>query len=788
MLEEYSPGPLLSARGDDVIHLSTVLRAARRRWRWIAVCAGLGIMGAIAYVKYATPTYESAAALRIDDKQGSFPSAVTTLPSGDEVLTDLDELRSRALAAEVADSVGLRVRLVQPRGVVRSQLLSAVRVTLDVDSGEYRLRRMADGRFALTGPRGTLLTAVAPGSTVGVGGLSFTVNSLAERYPLIALRVHGADPTTTDLLQDTWIRRSGPQTNVVDMRYRSPDPVLARDVLSTWAALFVAHRQRVRTAEARSAARFLRGQLDTLSAELMSSENALLRFRERAQVVSPQTDASAQVTRLTNLQAQRSEIEDERRALSGTLVDIDREAAQARAGEPSPYRRLLGFPTLLRNQAASEMLRALSDAEGQRTGLLTRRTLQDPDVRLLSDRINQLETQIHGLATTYLAGLSAQEVSMDASLAQFGAQLSGVPAKEVQLARLQRTPEVLAQLATTLQTRLKEAEISEAVTDPSVRIIDPATVPTRPVSPRAGIDLALGLCAGLVLGIVGALTRERADVSIQSREDVHGATGILVLGVIPRIAGLQPTSPRLALSSGRRRTARSGPFLAAGRGTMLCQTTDNALLQDALARLHLNLSVSAAPDARVLLFTSAVPAEGKTTTAASFAAALARRGSSVVLVDADLRRGTVHTLFGGVRSPGLTDVLQGADLSLALRLTDVGGPGSMSYIPSGTPGETPTSLLGSDRTRDVLNQLREIFDVIIIDSAPLNVVADAAVLARMVDGVILVARAEVTAPPALRLAVDQLRRVNALILGTVLTDMDPRRDRGYDAAYGYYYG
>ncbi|MGI8765844.1 MAG: CpsD/CapB family tyrosine-protein kinase, partial [Gemmatimonadaceae bacterium] len=199
-------------------------------------------------------------------------------------------------------------------------------------------------------------------------------------------------------------------------------------------------------------------------------------------------------------------------------------------------------------------------------------------------------------------------------------------------------------------------------------------------------------------------------------------------------------------------------------------------------------SVSAAPDARVLLFTSAVPAEGKTTTAASFAAALARRGSNVVLVDADLRRGTVHTLFGGVRSPGLTDVLRGADLSLALRLTEIGGPGSVSYIPSGTSGEAPTSLLGSDRTRDVLNQLREIFDVIIIDSAPLNVVADAAVLARMVDGVILVARAEVTPPPALRLAVDQLRRVNALILGTVLTDMDPRRDRGYDAAYGYYYG
>lgn len=781
----------VTAPEDEVIHPGAVLRLIRRRWRVIVLSTLLTTAIAITYIELATPKYEASAALRIDAKQDNLPSVVTTVPTGVEILTDLDELKSRSLAAEVVDSLGLRLELTSPRRIFRSQLLSAIRVAAGADTGEYRLKRQSHGGFAVTGPKGTMLGTVTPGSAFNAAGIPFVLSRAAQRHPLIAFRILDDESVTSKLLRDARIRRSGPQTNIVDMTYADPDPVLARDVLNTWASIFVAHRQQVRTAEARTTAAVIKAQLDTLSPELAASENALRSFREKAQVVNPQAEGNAQMERFTALQAQRSEVEAERRALSQTLEGVAADAAKSNPGDASPYQRLLGFPTLLRNPAASEMLHSLAGAENERAALLTRRTMHDSDVRLLTERINQLEEQIKGLGTTYVQGLTAQVESMDRSLAQFGAQLSAVPGKEITFTRLQRTPEILAQLVTTLQTRLKEAQIAAAVTDPSVRVIDAAILPSRPISPRKGVDLALGVVLGLLLGVAAAVARARHDDSIQSRTDLHWATGVPVLAIVPHSTNAQALMRPLSLSSPRQ-VSVSHPgggrirqsLWARGRPTP--QSINGSIVEDAFARLDLNLSASGIPNAKVLLFTSALPGEGKTTTAAGFAVTLARLGRHVVLVDADLRRGMVHTLFGGSRAPGLAEVLHGTSAETVLRSFDVSGPGSLSYVSSGKLEPSSGQLLRSGEIQSLLDQLRERFDTVVLDSPPLNVVADAVVLAGMVDAVIVIARAGVTAPIALQFALDQLQRVNAPIAGTVLTDVDPRRDEGYEMAYRYY--
>lgn len=784
-------GPLLPVQpsprpgeANDTIGIRDVVSAIRRRWRLVVVETLLATAAAGVYVLLATPKYEASAAIRIDDKQGNVPSVVTTLRTGDELLTDLDELRSRSLAAEVVDSVGLRLRVTGTGRTIQSDLLGSIHVAPGADTGTYELQRGAAGHFALVGPAGDRLAAVVPGSTVRAGGLAFTLMPAANTAQLIRFRVRDVDGTTADLLKDAVIGRSGPQTNVIDMRYRHPDPRVARDVLNTWAALFVARRQRVHTSEARSTARFLRSQLDTISLQLASAENSLRIFREREQVVSPTEDAAAEVTRLADLQARRSEVRDEQQALDATLTQIQQDAATAQPTAPSPYRRLLGFPTLLRNQAASEMLRSLSDAEAQRTALLTRRTLDDPDVRLLTDRIHAIEEQVRGLVATYAAGLAAQGRSMDASLAGFSAQLTTIPAKEAQLARLQRTPDVLGQLTTMLQTRLKEAEIAEAVEDPSVRVIDAATLPVLPVSPRPALDLALGALAGLLLGVGAAVVRERSSTTVQSRDDVRWASGIPVLSVIPRLTGLRRRSLLRTASPGHS-DAVTPPRLGVGRRVASSATIASAMLQDSCARLQLNLNASM-PNARVFLFTSALSDEGKTTTAASYAITLAQTGRRVLLVDGDLRRGTVHAMFGSDGSLGLADVLEGADLASAVQRAELGVKGSLSYLANGSTQRPTHSLLGSDRLSHAFQEARDAFDIVVVDSPPLNVVTDAAVIARVVDCVVVIARAGVTTPSALRSAVDQLRGVDAPLGGAVLTDLDCRRDEVYGAAYEYY--
>jgi len=765
---------------DAVIQFGAALRALRRRW--LLVVASILITAGVAwlYTILATPMYQAAAAIRIDSKKGNLPSVITTEPTGDEVLTDLEEIRSREMAAEVVDSLGLRLQIIAPKGASRSQLLTDVRVAPSAVAGRYTFRRGRNGAFAITAPGGGRSpTAVEVERVFDGYGLSFRLTSAAQAIPLIVLRVNNEDVAATNVLASLQIERAGAQTNVINMRYRNSDPVLARDVLNAWTATFVGNRQRVLTTEARSTAAFLRTQLDTMSSELSSSENTLRSFRETAQVVSPQVDADAQVTRLTNLQAQRSQVEGERSALSQAFSKAAAASLTQRPDQPSPYRSLLGFPTLLRNPVASELLRSLSDAETQRFTLLSRRTMADPDVQLQSDHIREIEAQIRALTTTYLQGLSDQLASIDTTLAEFGSQLNAIPAKQTEFARLQRTPEVLAQLVTTLQTRLKEAQIAEAVEDPSVRVIDPAVLPIVPVSPRPSIDVGLGLFLGLILGIIAALFLDRSSHTVQSRSDLRWATGLPVLALIPRLQTRHTASIGTAVSKRSRLQSLSSPG-------PIDRSISNRIALDSFTRLHVNLGVSISASAKTLVFTSALPGDGKTTSAANYAIVLARLGKAVLLVDADLRRGMIDTLFNVPRIPGLSDVLHGDDIHSAIHAADINALGTLSYVTSGTPDQNPGTLLGSERMGHVLAQFCKNFDVVVIDSPPLNVVADAAMLAAIVDGVIVVARAGVTPPDALRVAMEQLRHINAPIAGTILTDIDPRHDETYGKAYAYY--
>ena len=211
-------------------------------------------------------------------------------------------------------------------------------------------------------------------------------------------------------------------------------------------------------------------------------------------------------------------------------------------------------------------------------------------------------------------------------------------------------------------------------------------------------------------------------------------------------------------------------------------------LSESYARLAINLVFAQGERPRqVLLVTSPLPGDGKTTIACNLALTLALRGTKVLLVDADLRRGRVHMLFDAPRRPGLSDVLAGAKpLSSVIRRVRVSANAELSFIATGQLDANPPQLLGVDAVRKLLEPLRAEFDTIIFDTAPLNIVSDAALLSTHVDGVIVVARAGVTEPGALSFAMEQLDHVQSDVIGTVLNDVELDRDVYYDGTYAYY--
>jgi len=827
-VRQPSPEPPEDHGELPIAHMWGILR---RRWLQIGFC-GLVMVGlAMAYAMTAVPTYEGVATLRIKEKVGNLPDMLSPFGTSGEILTELEVLRSRTVVEDAARELHLQISLESPERVTRAALLTQLAISDSVEPGLYTLRRVPGAGFEVSDTFGQVLQhGVQPGKPVHVAGVEFTLTPASQRYDEIVVKVQGLPLTVEGVRQNLEVAQASPEAKVATLTARSKDPDLSWQVPNTIADRFIARRQSDQKSTARATVAFLRDQLDTLTRQLSAAESALQRFREAENVVNPLVEGSGQVTRMIELQSQRSTVETERAALTSLLTEVQSAAAGPQTtGEPSPYRRLMAFPTLLRNQATGELLTNLQQVEGQRSELMVRRTPDDPEVQALNGRITELEGQLKSVATTYLEGLSNTVTSMDTALAGFGHQLSQLPRKELRYIQLDRQPKVLAEMYSLLQTRLKEAEIAQAIDDPSVQVVDHAVAPLEAVSPKKALLVAGGLIVGLLLGIAIAFLREYFDKSVHTRSDIMDATGLPVLGLIPRIPR---NGKRVALISQRKvaqpdapvvsppnvRTEQGGgparpeytflrdsaPLVDGDTGAELRSlsalvpapqrlqrmaiTGVGTALAEAYGSLQTNLLHSRSDQAvRAVVFTSAQPGEGKTTSVVNLALSLTHRGGKVLLIDADLRRGTVHSVFDVPREPGLSDVIRGTvSFVQACRQVQVDEGGTLHYLTSGTLPANPSAMLASTELRQFLEDLRVEYETIIIDSPPVNMMTDAAILGASADGVVVVARAGMTHSAALGYAMEQLNHVRARVLGVVLNDIDFRRDVTYDAAYRYY--
>jgi len=799
----------------------------RRRWILISVCGIVALAFAATYALIATPVYEGTASLRIDEKQGNTPDVLRPFGSNGEVITELEVLRSRSLVEDATRELRLQVVLKKPERVSRADLLSHLTVSDTVNPGLYTFKKSADGRFVLTDTLGTILQrAIAPGSGVQVAGVAFVLTLASTRYDELVVEIEARDQAVVRLRESIVVAQPNREAKVANLTVRSTDRDLAWQLPNTIADRFIARRQSTQKSTARSTVAFLHTQLDTLARQLGVAEFALREFRERENVVNPIVEGTGQVERMIKIQSERSGLEAERAAMAGLLNEVQA-AADRKPDGPSAYRRLLAFPTLLRSQAATELLQSLAEVESQRAQLSVRRTSDDPELHALDSRVAELEGQLRSIGATYLEGLSNQVRSMDTAIAGFGRQLSQVPRRELEFARLQRQPKVLEEMYALLQTRLKEAEIAQAIDDPSVQVVDHAVRPLKPVRPIVPLIIGGGLVVGLLLGVGIAFLKEYMDKSVHTRNDVLDATGLPVLGLIPRIprngkrmalisqrkvAQPEPATPPPSVSARVDRTQGPGrshyTFLQTGeqngveaevrslgalvpipsRVQRMAITGVGTALAEAYGSLQTNLLHSSIDHpVRAVVFTSAQPGEGKTTSVVNLALSLTHRGTRVLLIDADLRRGTVHSVFDVPREPGLSEVVRGiTPFEYACRQVQVDEGGTLHFLTSGSLPANPSAMLASAELRQLLDQLRGEYDTIILDSPPVNMMTDAALLGAAVDGVVIVARAGITHSAALGYAMEQLSHVRARVLGVVLNDIDFRRDVTYDAAYRYY--
>ncbi len=292
-------------------------------------------------------------------------------------------------------------------------------------------------------------------------------------------------------------------------------------------------------------------------------------------------------------------------------------------------------------------------------------------------------------------------------------------------------------------------------------VTQPAVEPRAPISPRTQLNLVLGALLGLLLGIGIALVRHVMDTSVKSPEELTAATGATLLGTIG--------------------------YDSQAKGTPLVALDQTAVRAEAFRTIRTNLQyVDVDSPPRAVVVTSAVPSEGKTTSACNLAIAQAQAGLRVLLVEADLRRPRVADYLGIDGSLGVTDVLIGKR-----KVRDVIVPwhrGLLDVLPSGRIPPNPSELLGSHQMASLLEELVARYDVVLLDAPPLLPVTDAAVLASLADGAILVSRHGSTTREQAALSADALQQVGARLLGVVLNFVPMRASKRAGYGYGYGYG
>lgn len=769
----YAPSSREGVGRGTELSLRELPRAFRRRWLLFVQVVG----GVIAVVMLATlllpPSYESEASVRVrSDRSGlggglassgaealeeAVPMAgALSLPGldGADVPTEIGVLGSRRILEAVIDSLDLHVGLSRPWREFRTDVLRVIEAGEDSPRGIYSLRWEGDGSYYTVSASGTREPVALPdrveiGQPFRIGPMVFALEpELAEDPPrLVRFQVEPFRQVVRSIRRDIRIERDDTGSRLIVVQYRHRDPNLAQAMVNGIVANFMDYSLSLSTSDSRREAEILAEQVELYAGRLQEVETRLQLYQEQERIIAPEEQAIEQVRRMAQVQVATDAMEVEREALAELLRSVSEEAANEE-GRGAAYRRLATFPSFITNNSVQQLLTTLTTLENERSALLVRRTETNQDVRRIQERIEEVEQQLFTLATDYLEGLDTHLASSRQTLGRFGLEAEELPAVELAYARLVRERRLLSEIYLTLHARMAEARVQEAIDDAQVRVVDLGVVEDRPVFPRPAISLVLSTLLGLMLGTFTVVAVETTTPYARSRREAEEAVGAPALGAIPPLPGRRRGRTQEAL------VTRSDPWHAASEGFR-----------------GLALTLLARDEAvRAVVVTSPGREEGRTTVAANLATALAQQGRRVALVDGDLRAGSLHEIFHVSAQPGWASaVVAGTPTDEVVREVEFGGRnGRLDILPGGVVSSHPVEILMSDNVRAFLEGLRARYDVVVFDTPSMEDGHDAAVLAGLSDGVLLVSRSGRTRKVDLAETAEVLRRARAKVLGVVL--------------------
>jgi tyrosine-protein kinase Etk/Wzc len=752
------------------------------RGRWIILTSFVVVMAVTAYLTFTTdPVYEATAKVMIKEEGGMQSTLfdINGLMKKETMINNQVEiLRSRSLAEAVIKDL---------QNSDRAQSLRLL----------YPDQRDDDGGFVAGAGKwfGGLLNRQ---DSTGERSFDEVVEDFRRRISIIPIR----------------------DTDMIELRVTASTPDEAAFITNTLAAAYNETNRLASQEEVHQVKNFLSEQVQIIQKELVDSEEALKAYKENEKVVALTKETEELIKKLAEFETLYNEALTELNSNKQRLEYIDKQLAHSRANfdlksvSATPY-----FEQIRRQIAEIEGKKAAFMAGLMNEGLYD---VKDPQIRRYDEQIelltNSLRTEIAKVAKAEIPNpiainedLFKRKIEVEASLQalqprvsalkrivdEYSRQLESLPEKSLKLARLERAARVDEKLYLMMQEKFEESRITEVAQLGNVRLIDPAKPPKYPIKPRKKVNMLLGVLAGLGLGIGLTFLLEYVDNSLRTIEDLE-RLGVTVLGSIPRIKEEEAVKRMKFLPSvnGGQNGASNG-HSSHGHAVnqearriaarLITHFAPKSPISEAYRAFRTNIQYTRLDKPlRAILLTSPGPGEGKSTSGANLAITMAQMGSKVLLIDTDLRRPVLHSIFKLDKRMGLTNVLVGRNtLDEVVQATEIE---NLSLLTSGPLPPNPSELLGSGAMRQTLEEIKSKYDIAIFDTPPIIAVTDAAVLGSILDGIIIVINSGHTDRNAALRSFALLNNLKSRLLGALLNGVDIESMYGsYYYYYHYYY-
>jgi capsular exopolysaccharide synthesis family protein len=565
-------------------------------------------------------------------------------------------------------------------------------------------------------------------------------------------------------------------TRLIDVTLSDTNPQVAAKIVNVFVDTFVLSNLEKKTETNANAGDFLQKRVAELQSQIREGEERLVNYAKDHQILSLDGNQNTVVERLVGLNSQLLQAENDRKQAEAEL-----RAAQAPGAAAA----------LTTKGDKNDLQEKLAALRQKRAELLVENTEQWPEVKEIDQQIANAEKQLNdsnrNAATTLLTNLNTkyqQALEREKSIRKAFDEQRGETVTQNESAInyriIQQEVETNKQLLDGLLQRSKENDVVLAGTPNNISVVDYALAPRWPIAPQRSRNIVLAFFLGLAGGVGLAIFLEYMNDSLRSTEDVHKWLRLPAIGVIPAIA-----------NGSKRRALVSLNGNGNGNGHATAELLLDGKKRSPLAESyrHLRTSVllsSAGHPPNTLLITSCMPAEGKTTTAVNAALSLAQTGAKVLIIDADMRRPRLHSIFGLENRRGLSTILSSEFTAEQVKSLINEHKSGLHILTSGALPPNPAELIGSEQMRKLLTTLQPQYNQIVIDSPPIGSFTDGVLAATMVDGVLLVVHSGRTSRAVCRRARQVLQDVGAKIFGVVLNRVNAR-EHDYYHYYGDYY-